>query len=166
MLVLVIVFFEEWLGLRRHASVAFLGLITALGSGFVIYFSKGLMALDTLDFWTGTMAIFVLAIVQSLLYGWVLGIERGEIEAHHGAHLRIPRFVQYVLKYVTPVYLLAIFVGVCVTQGDDYLKSLMASPVALISVIFIGLVLAFLLVLIHIAGRRWEAEGRFKNIEP
>jgi NSS family neurotransmitter:Na+ symporter len=162
----VIAFFEEGLGLKRHASVAFLGLITALGSGFVIYFSKGLMALDTLDFWTGTMAIFVLAIVQSLLYGWVLGIERGEREAHYGAHLRIPRVVQYVLKYVTPLYLLVIFAGVCITQGGNYVKSLMASPVALMSVAFLGLVLAFLLVMVHIAGRRWEAEGRFKNIDP
>src|SRR5438034_2699277 len=37
----VIAFFEEGLGLRRHASVAFLGLISALGSGFILYFSKG-----------------------------------------------------------------------------------------------------------------------------
>src|SRR5207247_64588 len=36
----VIAFFEEGLGLRRHASVALLGLVTATGSGFVVYFSK------------------------------------------------------------------------------------------------------------------------------
>ena len=29
------------------------------------------------------------------------------------------------------------------------------------SVLFIGVILAFLILLIHIAGKRWEAEGRF-----
>jgi NSS family neurotransmitter:Na+ symporter len=162
----VISFFEEGLGLRRHASVAFLMLITALGSGFVVYFSKGMLALDTLDFWVGTMGIVVLALIQSLIYGWVLGIERGEKEAHEGSHLRIPRFVQYMLKYVTPLFLIVIFGGVCYTKGPEYLEGLKEEPVALMAVAFAALVLAFLLVVIHIAGKRWEAEGRFKDIEP
>jgi NSS family neurotransmitter:Na+ symporter len=160
----VIAFFEEGLGLKRHASVAFLGLVTAMGSAFVVYFSKNMMALDTLDFWAGTMLIFVLAMIQAFLYGWVLGIERGEKEAHEGAHLRIPRFVQYVLKYVTPLYLLAIFVGVIWTQGPSYWKTLTTDPVAGMSFGLIVLVLVFLLVTVHIAGRRWEAEGRFKAL--
>jgi SNF family Na+-dependent transporter len=161
----VIAFFEEGLGLRRHASVAFLMLITALGSGFVVYFSKGLLALDTLDFWVGTMAIVVLALVQSVLYGWIFGIERGDREAHYGAHLRIPWFIQLTLKFVTPFFLLAIFGGVCLTQGPDYLKAL-SQPVAFMAFAFAGLVWLFLLISIHIAGRRWEAEGRFTNLEP
>jgi NSS family neurotransmitter:Na+ symporter len=162
----VIAFFEEGLGLKRHASVAFLMLITAMGSGFVVYFSKGMLALDTLDFWVGTMAIVVLALVQSILYGWIFGIERGDKEAHYGAHLRIPWFIQYTLKYVTPLFLIAIFGGVCLTQGPGYLKALTQQPVALMAVGFAGLVWLFLLIVIHIAGRRWEAEGRFKNLEP
>jgi NSS family neurotransmitter:Na+ symporter len=94
----VIAFLEEGLGMRRHASVAFLGLIAALGSLLVAYFSRGRVALDTFDFWGGTMLLLVLATTQSILYGWVLGIDRGEREAHYGAHLRIPRFVQYILS--------------------------------------------------------------------
>ena len=35
----VIAFFEEGFGLRRHASVTVLGLVTAVGCGFVVYFS-------------------------------------------------------------------------------------------------------------------------------
>jgi len=49
--------------------------------------------------------------VQSLLYGWVLGIDKGEQAMHVGAHLRVPRFVQFMLKYISPVYLLAIMVA-------------------------------------------------------
>jgi len=161
----VIAFIEEGLGMKRHASVAFLGLITAIGSAFVVYFSKDMMALDTFDFWAGTMMIVLLAIVQTFLYGWVLGIEKGEQEAHYGAHMRIPRFVQYLLKYVTPVYLLAMFVGTLVTQGPGYVKNFQTNRVATMSVMFILAILGFLLLLTHIAGRRWKAEGRFGAIE-
>jgi NSS family neurotransmitter:Na+ symporter len=158
----VIAFFEEGLGLRRHASVAFLGLVTALGSAFVIYFSKNMVALDTLDFWVGTMLIFILAMIQAFLYGWVLGIDEGEKAAHEGAHLKIPRFVQYVLKYITPAYLLAIFIGVIWTKGPSYWTTLTTDSVSRLSMGLIGLVLLFLFITVHIAGRRWKAEGRLK----
>jgi SNF family Na+-dependent transporter len=161
----VIAFIEEGLGLKRHASVAFLGLITAMGSAFVVYFSKGMVALDTLDFWAGTMLIFILAMIQTFLYGWVLGIDAGEKEAHYGAHLRIPRFVQYILKFVTPVYLVVIFVGVIYTQGKGYVETFMNNPVARLSVLFILGTLGFLLILANIAGKRWQAEGRYKAID-
>src|SRR6476469_449207 len=136
----VIAFFEEGLGLRRHASVTFLGLLTALGSGFVVYFSKGRIALDTFDFWAGTMLLLVLATIQAFLYGWVLGIERGEREAHVGAHLQIPRFVQYIIKFVSPIFLLAILIGSAVVDGKGYWTTLTTNPVAGLSFGFIVLI--------------------------
>ena len=33
------------------------------------------------------------------------------------------------------------------------------------SVLFIGVVFSFLLLLINIAGRRWESEGRFAGLD-
>ena len=159
----VIAFFEEGLGLKRHASVAFLFLITALGSGFVVYFSKGMLALDTLDFWAGTMLLMVLALIQAVLYGWVLGIDRGEQAAHEGAHLRIPRFVQYIIKFVSPAFLIVVLVGVLATDGPGYWETLTNSPAAGLSFGLIALLYVFFCVLIHIAGNRWAAEGRLKG---
>ncbi len=109
MLQTVISFFEEGFGLKRHASAAFLGILTAMGSLFVLYFSKNLVALDTFDFWVGSVMLFLLALAQSVIYGWAFGIEKAEQEAHVGSHMRIPRFVQYMLKYVVPLYLTIIF---------------------------------------------------------
>jgi hypothetical protein len=156
----VIAFFEEGLGLKRHASVAMLGLVTLFGSAFVVYFSKDMLALDTLDFWVGTMAIFVLAMFQAVIYGWVFGIRKGHAELHDGAHIRVPFFVQVLLKYVTPVYLFVIFIGVCFQKGPGYAETIAESPIARLSVMLILAVLGFLLLLIHIAGKRWAAEGR------
>jgi SNF family Na+-dependent transporter len=158
----VIAFFEEGLGMRRHASATLLGLVTAFGTAFVVYFSKDMAALDTFDFWVGTMFIFILAMVQSVLYGWIFGIDRGEEELHRGAHIRVPTFVQWVLKYITPLYLLLIFIGICITSGPTYWETLSQGGVPLYSVLFIGLIFVFLLLLVRIAGQRWEREGRIK----
>lgn len=100
---------EEALGIGRKGSVGLLGTLTALGTGFVCWFTKDLKALDTLDFWVGTFLIFVLATIQIILFGWVFGIDRGWEELHRGAAVQVPRFFRPVLKYVCPTFLLAIF---------------------------------------------------------
>ncbi|WP_404305227.1 sodium-dependent transporter [Neorhodopirellula lusitana] len=173
----VIAFFEEGFNLERHVSTQFLGIIALGGAFFVIYFSSGLKALDTLDFWVGTLLIFVLALIQAVVYGWVFGIDEGERQAHIGAHIRIPRFVQYMLKYVVPVYLGGIFIAFCYlnvfgttdpTTGEytpGYLDTLLNDSVALMSVIFIFCVMLFLLLMIHIAGNNWIRDGRFEFLK-
>ncbi len=156
----VIAFFEEGLGLKRHASVAFLGLIAAFGTGFCVYFSEDTVALDTMDFWVGTFLIYVLAMFQTVLYGWGMGIERGEEEMHQGAHMRVPRVVQFVLKYVSPIFLFIIFGMFCYQSLGPRLSVLVKDPVTLTATLFILVVFIFLALLSNIACRRWEREGR------
>lgn len=106
-----IAFLEEGLSLRRGQSVGILTLIMAMGCGFVVYFSAGVKALDTLDFWVGTFLIYVLAAIQIVLFGWVMGVEKGFAEAHKGAAMRIPRIFIFLIKYVCPLFLLSVFAG-------------------------------------------------------
>ncbi len=100
---------EDGLDLSRRKSVTFLGLFLLTISLLITYFSRNLTALDTLDFWMANVFVFVLATFQVILFGWVLGLEKGMKELEQGAMMRIPRFVKYLIKYVTPVYLLVIF---------------------------------------------------------
>ena len=163
---------EEGLGLRRKASVALLGLITAAGAAFVVYFSKDLMAMDTIDFWIGTFCIYVLATFQVILYGWVLGVDRGFEELNRGAEIRIPRFVKFIIKYVSPTYLLLIF-GLWVrheffTVSDDpakstWLQKIQQSPVAQCTLAMIGVVILIFLLLISRSVRRWKAAERVES---
>src|SRR5206468_976105 len=51
----VIAFFEEGLRMRRHTSILCLSLLSVLGSGVVVFFSQNQTALNTFDFWAGTM---------------------------------------------------------------------------------------------------------------
>ena len=160
-----IAFLEEGFGLKRRASAAILGLVAALGCGFVLFFSENSIALDTFDFWVGTFLIFILATVQTILYGWVFGIERGHRELHAGANIRIPYLVQYVLKYVTPVYLFAILLAFCYYNMADKLQAAGESKVAKASLLIIGLILGGLMLLTRIAGRRWTREGRYVGLD-
>jgi len=106
----VIAFLEESIGINRKMSVSLLGLITAVGCMFVVYFSADVKALDTLDFWAANVLIFVLATIQIIVFGWIVGIEQGWEDAHVGASIRIPNFFKFIMKYITPVFLITIFI--------------------------------------------------------
>lgn len=171
-------FLEEGLGIGRKQAVALLGFVTAIGCAFVVYFSKDLKALDTLDFWVGTVFLFIMATVIIIYFGWVMGIERGWREAHLGAVMTIPGIFKFVMKYLSPLYLIAIFAlfllfnvfGWQPATGEftptSYVSDLTgpkASPVARWTVGLILLFVAFFGIITFLAGKRWNkgvAEGR------
>lgn len=104
-----IAFLESALSINRKQSVAILGFITGVGTLIVVYFSRDLKALDTLDFWVGTFLIFILATIQIVVFAWIFGIPKGFREAGKGASISIPAIFGPIMKYVTPVFLLGIF---------------------------------------------------------
>jgi len=105
-----IAFLEDGFGLRRRASVLVLGVITAIGAAFTMYFSKDALALDHTDFWCNLLMI-VAATGMVLMFGWVIGAERGVEEMNRGADFHVPRFMPVLLRYVTPAFLIAILVA-------------------------------------------------------
>ncbi|MBN1489324.1 MAG: hypothetical protein JXA69_05350, partial [Phycisphaerae bacterium] len=155
-----IAFLEEGFGMSRRASVTCLGLIVAIGTLLVVFFSKGLLALDTFDFWVGTVCIFILATIQTLLVGWVFGVDRAEKEIARGAELRVPRIVWFVIKYISPLYLLTIFGGWCYLNIPSKIRQILRLDAAdrgvvLLILSFLILLLVFFGLLIHLAGKRW-----------
>ena len=116
-------FFEEALGLSAKASTTTVALLCLAGNLFVLWFSQDLVALDTLDFWVGTFMIFVVAGVQIICFGWVFGVDKGLEEAHKGAQMRIPGIFRFIIKYVSPAYLLVIFLGFCWNNVPGYVQT-------------------------------------------
>jgi NSS family neurotransmitter:Na+ symporter len=100
-------------GLGRKQSTSLMVGICLIGSFLVMYYSKGGIFWSTIDDWVGTFLIFVLAMIQIIAFSWVFGIEKGWKEAHMGAQIRIPGFYKFIMKYVTPVYLLVVFAAFC-----------------------------------------------------
>jgi SNF family Na+-dependent transporter len=151
-----IAFLEEGLGLGRRASVTILGFISLTGSAFILYFSKGLKALDTIDFWIGSFSIYVLATFEVILAGWIFGADRIIEETRRGALIRIPNFIKFIIKYVSPVYLLTVFFFWGYQNIPAYIASFRKDPVARLSLVFILLMTLFFILLIHAAVKRWR----------
>ena len=153
-----IAFLQEGLGLTRTRAVAVLCGVGTAGTLLVVWFSKNLTAMDTLDFWVGTFCIYLLACVQTFLFGWVFGPQRGLEELDRGADLRLPRIFTFVIRYISPVYLLVVFVVWAVQDMGNRIAAFTADPAVRWSMLFLVAVLALFLWWIRLAVKRWHAE--------
>jgi len=151
---------EEGLGLTRKPAVAILGFVTLMGTLFITYFTGGVVALDTVDFWMANFFIFIFATLQTLAFGWVLGSKRGYEELCEGAEIQVPRWIMGVIRYVSPTYLVAIFVLWCVRSLPERWNQITnppegEPPVVLMSIGMIVLILGFFLMVSSTANDRW-----------
>ena len=160
-----VAFIEESLNIGKKPSLAILGFILGSGSLFVIFFSKNLAALDTIDFWVGTALIYFIATMQVILFGWVFGVERGIEEARLGAEMKIPRIFKFVIKYISPVYLLIIFVSWLINNCPSYLQSLAKGGVPLFSVCLIAVFFVFLMLISIIGSKNWDKKADSNSYE-
>ena len=110
-------------------------------------------------FWVGTFAIFVLATVQIICFGWIWGIKNGAAELDQGALIKIPRLFLFVMKWVTPVYLLVVLGGFTYFDLRGKVKEMAGDPVALSTAVVILVVLVRLMALLAAGERRWRAAG-------
>ncbi|MCC6670534.1 MAG: sodium-dependent transporter [Planctomycetes bacterium] len=152
-------FFEEALGVSRRKAMTLVVIVALAGSAFVIWFSKGGVARDTLDNWVGTLGIFVLAMVQIVCFGWVFGIERGWSAIHEGAHLKLWPVFKFVFKYVTPLYLIAVFLAFCWNNLGDWWAKVLESPVQQMTIGLIVATIVLLVIITRIGEKRWRALG-------
>jgi len=146
-------------------SVTCLGMNTAFGALLVVYFSKDLLALDTMDFWVGQVCIFILATIQVILVGWAFGIDRARQEVRRGAALEVPRIIWPMIKYVSPAYLLIIFVLWCYKNFPQRVRAIRdMNPedrgTVLLILTFLVLLLLFFGLMVNLAGKRWQALGK------
>jgi hypothetical protein len=124
----------------------------------------------------GTFLIFVLATIQIIIFGWIIGIKKGLAMANQGALFNVPPIYGFIMKYVTPTFLVIIFAlwsvqnvfGYNILTGQQeyssYVKDLFIEPnnVARFSVIFIILVTIFITVLTAIAPKFKTSNERGK----
>ncbi|MBN2068359.1 MAG: sodium:calcium symporter [Opitutales bacterium] len=155
-----IAFMEEAFFINRRQSVAILGFITGIGALFVCYFSGDLKALDTMDFWAGTFMIYVFSMMEIICFGWFFGVEKGIEEAQKGSSIRLPKIFGFIIKYISPTFLLSIFscwlltdvLGVVGEHGySSYVRELFIEPnkVAVFSVVMMLLVMGFIFITIN-----------------
>jgi len=155
-----IAFFEEGLKTNRKTSISLLSFITLIGSLFVVYFSKDLVALDNMDFWIGTFGIYVLATTQIIIGGWIFGVDQVFEEAHKGSLIKIPKIFKFVIKYISPAYLLIVFISWLYQKLPSYIQTLQTNTTARFTFFFVVLLSVFFILLIAQANRNWKKENQ------
>lgn len=107
-------FVEEELGWSRNRTILAIGGLCFVVSHLAIL---GNGAIDELDFWFSSFSLPLFGLIEVLLFVFIFGVDRGWDELHKGAEIRIPVFIKYVIKYVTPAYLALLFIFWAATDG-------------------------------------------------
>jgi SNF family Na+-dependent transporter len=106
----VMAFIQDEFKASRNRSAWIFGLITlALALPCIFLYEYG--AFGQFDYWAGTFALVLFALGESIAFAWVFGMDKGWAEINRGADIKIPQFFRFVIKYVTPLFLLAVFIG-------------------------------------------------------
>jgi hypothetical protein len=75
---------------------------------------------DEFDFWTGTFGLVVFALAESFIFAYIFGMDKGWAEITRGADMKVPLFFRFTIKYVTPVFILVIFIGSLIKPAGDW----------------------------------------------
>jgi SNF family Na+-dependent transporter len=146
-----IAFLQEELGFNRKGAVRIIGALGfGLGMFHVIFYHQGVH--QEWDYWAGTFGLVVFATIEIILFSFVFGIDRGWDELHKGADLKIPNIYKFIMKWVTPLFLLVLLTWWGFTQAIDVLLMnsvsdpstipyLWASRLLLVGLVAAGLIL-------------------------
>jgi hypothetical protein len=103
----IMAFLQQEYGFTRRGSAIALGaLLLVLAIPVATFHSKAVS--DEFDYWAGTVMLVVFALLETILFAWVFGMERGWAEMNKGAELAIPKIFRFIIKYVTTAFLVAI----------------------------------------------------------
>jgi hypothetical protein len=104
---------------KVKGAVSF-GLISlAMGIPTVLFYQYGYF--DEYDYWAGTVSLVIFAFLETILFTWIFGMNKGWEELNRGADIRIPGVYKWIMKYVTPVLLFFVLMAALVTpNGNDW----------------------------------------------
>jgi SNF family Na+-dependent transporter len=115
----IVAFLEDELKVRHTRAAVTFGAAT-LVLGFVCVWLYPGGAFDEFDFWSGTFALVAFALGEAIIFSWIFGIERGWEEITRGADMRVPGSFRYIIKYVTPLFILVVFVGALIEPAGRW----------------------------------------------
>jgi len=106
----IISFLEEQFGFSKNKATSIVGACIFIGINLVIiFFQYGF--LDEMDYWSGTFTLVLVALIEVIVFAWIYGMDKGWDEINKGGEIKVPKLFYYVIKYITPLYLLAILIS-------------------------------------------------------
>ncbi|XOD69259.1 MAG: sodium-dependent transporter [Flavobacteriales bacterium AspAUS03] len=124
-------FGTPWVGMlrdgfqwKREKSAWVLGaLVFIVGIPTVLFYNQGVF--DEYDYWAGTLSIVLLALLESIAFVWVLGMDKGWKEINEGADIKLPIALKYISQYITPYLLLVVLLAAIFTPlNNDWIVAI------------------------------------------
>lgn len=115
----IVAFLEDELGFRHTRATLSFGAAT-LALGFVCVWLYPGGSFDEFDFWSGTFALVAFALGESLIFAWIFGMDRGWKEITRGADMKVPETFRFIIKWVTPTFILLVFVGALIQPEGSW----------------------------------------------
>lgn len=142
---------------RVNSAIAFGGLVFLLGIPCVL--SQD--AFNEFDYWAGTVALVIFALVEIILFAWVFGMDKGWAEINRGADIKIPIVFKYIIKYISPVFLLIVFVGGAPAILDNATKD--TSFYGVLARVCMLILFASICVLVYLASKKVKNSNTTNN---
>jgi NSS family neurotransmitter:Na+ symporter len=158
----IIAFFEDEFSVHRPWAVSLTGLLMLIGGlPCLIFLKQGF--LDEMDFWAGEFGLVVFALIEIVIFAWIFGMDKAWNAITHGADIKVPRVFRFVIKYITPAFLLIILIAwsvisawpklICQNKPAGDIPFIIAARVLMLATV------AMFLVLTYFAWRRKRNAG-------
>jgi SNF family Na+-dependent transporter len=153
-----VAFLEDEFDINRKKAVSIFGIVSFILCQPAIFFlSRGVV--DELDFWGGTFFLVLFATIETLLFAWVFGMEKAWDEIHKGADMQVPKVYKFIIKYITPAFLIFILISYFLQKESRnfiFMQDVSIQNRPFILGTRLGLLLIFLIlaILVRIAWRR------------
>jgi SNF family Na+-dependent transporter len=102
-------FFKEQFNIPHKRATYYVAGFIFIAAHLVIVFFRSSF-LNELDYWAGTFGLVIIALIEVIIFGWIFGMKKGWAELNKSADIKIPKVFYYVIKYITPLYLIFILV--------------------------------------------------------
>lgn len=160
-----IAFMEDEFSIDRRKAAIIFGIIAFILCQPAIFF-LGRGVVDELDFWGGTFCLVLFATIETILFAWVFGIDKAWEEIHHGAELHVPKIYKFIIKYITPAFLLFILGFWFWQQGLSVIlmKGVSAENFPFVIATRLMLVAMFLILAI-LVGIAWRRRKVYKEVK-
>jgi SNF family Na+-dependent transporter len=114
-----------WMGFMRDefgwssnkGAWTFGALALIMGLPTVFFYQQGVF--DEYDYWAGTVSLVVFAMMETILFSWIFGMKKGWKEITDGADIVVPRIYKFIIKFITPVMLIVVFLGSVFAPKDN-----------------------------------------------
>ncbi len=165
-----IAFLEDFWHLTRAQSVVLIAVILGGGTLIVSWFTgDGLLALETMNFFFGTLLLFVICIMMLLLFRNKVTTQQGIEELREGALMQLPRGLSLMINWITPGALLLVFAAwlyknLFEVQNPLITKLLAGAPGVIMPLAWGSMTILFLIFVVRSSPRQQGPATREESI--